>query len=113
MISTFVNSLLYVVADPFFWPSMAITVIIGIFIGSVVYDGCVQEIKKFMISMLAYVFMIVAVTTERIYPSLIDGVERVHNPFAGISTVLLVTIFYLLGMWLGVLVTKKAHPEHN
>lgn len=106
-----VDSFLYVISDGYFWPSMAVTTMIGLFIGSVIYDGCVQEIKKFMISMLAYAFMIITVTTERILPLFYDGVFRTHRPFSSIATVLLVTLFYLLGMWLGVLTTKKAHPD--
>jgi len=107
------NSFAYVISDGFFWPSMAVTVMIGLFVGSTIYDGCVAEVKKMIISLFIYAGIIITITSERIYPSLIDGIERVHNPFAGITTILTVTIFYLLGMLVGVLVTKHAHPEHN
>lgn len=107
------NSFIYVMSDGFFWPSMAITVMIGIFVGSTVYDGCVAEMKKMILSLFIYAGIIITVTSSRIFPSLFDGVNRVHNPFSGIATILLVTIFYLLGMCLGVCITKHAHPTHN
>lgn len=108
-----INSFIYVMSDGFFWPSMAITAMIGTFIGSTVYGGCVAEMKKMILSLFIYAGIIITVTSERIFPSLMDGVSRVHNPFAGISTILLVTLFYLLGMYLGVCITKHAHSEHN
>lgn len=110
--NSLISSFAYVAKDSYFLPSMAITVIIGLFIGAVLYDGCVQEIKKLIISMLAYAIMIIAVTTERIIPSFFDGVVRVHQPFAGVATVISITIFYVLGMVIGILVTKHAHPDH-
>lgn len=106
------QSIIYVTSDSFFWPSMAITTMIGLFIGAVLYDGCIREIKKLIISMLAYAFMVITVTVERIVPSFFDGVFRIHNPFAGTVTVLAVTLFYLLGMVIGILITKYAHPNH-
>jgi len=110
ILQSFWQSVLYVIADGFFWPSMAVVVMIGVFIGSVLYDGCVKEIKKMLISVFAYAFMIMSVNFTRVLPQM--GTEQiidVRKPLASIGTIFLVTIFYLLGMWLGVMTTGHAH----
>jgi len=103
------DSFLYVVKDQYFFPSMAIVVMIGIFIGSTVYDGCVRELKKMMLSLGIYAAMIITITSERIIPALFEGVFRIHRPFAGIVTVLLITFFYFIGMLVGTVITRHAH----
>jgi len=105
------ESIIYVMTDNFFWPSMAVTVIIGMFIGSALYDGCVQEVRKMILSLMIYASLITAVTSERVIPLFYDGVFRQHHPFSGIATIILVTIFYLLGMWLGVFVTNQSNKH--
>jgi len=103
------ESILYVIADGYFWPSMAIIVMIGLFVGSTIYDGCIKEIKKMLISLSIYGLMIIAVTSSRVVPDFFDGRFLVHHPFSGVATVLLVTIFYSLGLFIGVKITRHAH----
>lgn len=103
------ESILYVISDPYFWPSMSAIVMIGIFIGSTLYDGCVKEIKKMLLSLSVYGLMIVTVTSSRVLPDFFDGRFVTHHPFSGVATVLLVTIFYSLGLFGGVRITKHVH----
>jgi hypothetical protein len=107
-----IPSFLYVVADTFFWPSMGMTVTIGIFIGSVLYDGILSDVKKMMISLVCYAVLIAAVNLSRVIPqlSIMDG-SKAYQPFASIMTLLLVSIFYAIGAFMGVWITKKAHPK--
>jgi len=113
ILQSFWESVLYVMADPYFWPSMAIIVMIGLFIGSTIYDGCVKEIKKMILSLSIYGLMIITVISSRVLPDYFDGKFILHHPFSGIATVLLVTIFYSLGMYFGVLLTKHAHKGES
>ena len=112
ILQSFIESATYVASDAYFLPSMAATAIIGLFVGAVVYDGCVQDLKKMLISLFSYATLIMMVTAERVIPSFYDGVFRTHHPFSGIATILSVTLFYLLGMVVGVWITNKAHPQH-
>jgi len=106
----FLSSLKYITSDNFFWGSMAMVSIIGAFIGAVIYDGVLREVKKTIVVILAYAFLIITVTLERVIPQL-DRItpESLYMPFAGIETILIITLFYILGMLLGVFLTKKAH----
>ncbi len=102
------QSLLYITADPFFWPSMSFTTLIGIFVGSVVYDGDMEQIRKALITLSSYCFMLFTITATRVIPTIPYAVHA-ERSFAGIVTIVLVTIFYILGMFLGVYITRKAH----
>ena len=109
ILQSLLDSFLYVIADIYFWPSMAVIVMIGIFIGSVLYGGCIRELKKMIISMSIYGLLIATVTSSRVLPDFVDGRFIAHHPFSGVATIVLVTIFYLLGTYLGVRITKHAH----
>ena len=109
LLQSLLNSFIYVISDVYFWPSMAVIVMIGIFIGSVLYDGCIKEIKKMVVSLSIYALLIITVTSERVIPDFADGRFIIHHPFSGVSTVILVTLFYLIGTYLGVKITKHAH----
>lgn len=100
----------YVTNDSYFWISMSITTCIGIFIGAVLYDGLLNEVKKLVFSILSYAFLILMTNVSRIMPIINSGsVHDTKQPFAGTVTILFVTIFYLFGLWLGVYTVNKAH----
>lgn len=109
MIQSIWDSIIYVMSDAYFWPAMGIIVMMGLFVGSTLYDGCIKEVKKMVISLSIYALMIIAVTSSRVVPLFFDNRFIKHHPFSGIATVLLVTIFYLLGIWIGVKVTNHVH----
>lgn len=100
----------YVTTDDWFWVSMAFTTIIGLFIGSVIYNGDLKEIKKGLVSLAAYGMMIIFTTTTRSLPKVTEVTPgREYMYFVGTATVLVVTFFYLFGMQLGVIITRLAH----
>jgi hypothetical protein len=109
ILNSLLQSLLYVIADSYFWPSMAVIVMIGLFIGSTIYDGCVKEVRKMMLSLFIYALMIITVTSERVLPDIFEGKFLAHHPFSGVCTVFLVTLFYAIGMIVGTSITKHAH----
>lgn len=109
LLQSLLSSFTYVISDVYFWPSMAVIMMIGVFIGSVLYDGCVKEVKKMVVSLSIYGLLIATVTSSRVIPDFAEGRFVLHHPFSGIATVVLVTLFYLLGIYLGVKITKHAH----
>lgn len=107
-------SLNYVTTDQFFWLAMGMTTVLGLFIGAVVYDGVIKDVKKVVIVLLSYVSILSFTNYARILPIIIkDGIHEQNQPLAGIVTILLVTFFYLLGMILGVFITNKAHKGNE
>jgi surface polysaccharide O-acyltransferase-like enzyme len=106
------ETITYIVNQDFFWASMGFTTLIGIFIGSVIYDGDMQQMKKGLIALGSYCLMLVISTSTRIIPQIYTTApEKTYQLFAGMTTITIVTFFYLLGMFLGVVITKKAHKE--
>ena len=106
------QAIFYVVSQPFFWASMGFTTLIGIFIGSVIYDGDLEQMKKGLIVLGSYCIILIISTSTRIFPQIAHTPEASsYQLYAGIITIFLVSIFYLLGMALGVVITKKAHKE--
>lgn len=104
----------YVMSDPFFIPSMAFTVMVGIFIGAVIYNGDVKEIKKALVALSSYIILISAVNLSRTIPQIlvVEAVNR-QKPLASVVTTFLVSLFYLAGMAWGIRIVKKAHNKHE
>lgn len=103
-----IESLKYVAGDYYFVPSMAIIAMMGIFIGAVIYNGDVKEIKKVIAVVLTYAALLAMANLSRIIP-LLGLTKNNYQPLAGMVTLFFVTIFYVLGMGWGVYLTKKAH----
>jgi len=105
-----INTYLYISASPFFWASMGMITATAMFIGAILYNGDLKKISKALISIASYSFLLLAVTTNRIYSVIsISGTDNPEQALAGILTIFITTIFYFLGMFLGVLVTKSQH----
>lgn len=100
----------YVTGDRYFWLSMAITFIIGMFISSSIYNGEVKEVKKLLIGLSSYASLIIMTTSARIYPQIIGTTagDMASHPFAGIMTIFVVTLFYAFGMAWGIRVVYHA-----
>jgi hypothetical protein len=108
------QAFIYVVTDSFFFPSMAFVTMVGIFIGAVIYDGNMRDLKKMLVSLICYGVLIAMVNLTRVIPQLpVTTPDKLHQPLASIETMLLVTIFYLLGTFVGVEVVKYAHRSYN
>lgn len=107
MIDQFFLALRYVAGAPYFWGSMGFTTAIAMFIGATMYDGQLTQVKKGLVSIFLYAFLLLQVTYSRIQPFL--TLNGTHDPklLAGIATIFLVTLFWCLGLFLGVLLFKK------
>lgn len=108
MMDFFLPAFPYVMGDMYFWPSMAFTTMIAIFVGAIVYDGIIEDVKKAVITLTSYIILLFIVNFTRISPLLKNvAPENRQMPFAGIVSLILVTAFYLLGLWLGVRIVKR------
>lgn len=110
----FIESLKYVTSDPYFVLAMSLTSCTGIFIGAVLYGGLMGEARKAIVAVLSYVGLLVASNVSRVLPIIArGGFHETYQPFAGLATILLVTLFYVIGVILGVRVTCRAHNCHK
>lgn len=103
--ASFLDSLIYIMSDQYFLLSMATTVMIGIFLGATLYDGLLDRLWKALISLSSYGLLMVATTSTRVIPMIEQGVFEQHHPLSGVATVVSVSVFYFLGMTIGVLTT--------
>lgn len=112
MINYTVASFKYVMSDLWFWPSMALTVIISMFVGALIYNGDFREVKKALIMLTTYVLFLLIVNAVRIFPQITFETTISHDsghPIAGLATIVFVTFFYLFGLIIGVKLVKVAH----
>lgn len=91
---------IYILQAPFFWGTMGFITAISMFIGVMVYDGKMSEVSKGLVSVGTYALMLLWVTAIRI-----SNVNWGNNAqaLAGIATIIFVTLFWSLGMFLGVM----------
>ena len=107
---TIIESLNYVLTAPYFWESMSLLTASGIFIGSVVYNGDYERLKRGLITLLPLISFWLMATISRI-----NSVEIANHyqAYAGTITILLVTIFYFIGMLMGVFITRHIHRKRD
>ncbi|MDE2233520.1 MAG: hypothetical protein KGJ90_05430 [Patescibacteria group bacterium] len=105
------TTLNYVVNAPYFWLSMGLVAGVSVFVGAIIYDGDLKTAWKGIISILTYGFFIFEITFTRIL-HLENGLS-VQDPtrYGGLLTILFVTIFWVIGMLLGVFASKKTHKR--
>jgi hypothetical protein len=109
----FGRSIAYVMQTPFFWQAMATVTIVAMIIGTMVYNGDLDKLWRGMLAIMTYGLLILFTTGTRIYSltrfTFTDAPKG--QTFAGISTIFLVTIFYLIGLFLGYAAHKLARKR--
>lgn len=102
--------ILYVVNSPGFWGSMGFTTATSMLVGALLYDGRLEEFKKGVITITTYGFFIFITMTSRIAPQIqqLDP-DKIQIAWGGTVTVFIVTIFYVLGLGLGVSCFRVPH----
>lgn len=111
------DALMYVISFPYFWISMGVTVASSMFIGAILYNGDVRALVKGMVSLITYFALLMTVTVTRVNISLVSALSHDRSndymAYAGIVTLLIVTLFYVTGLLLGVFVVKKARKAKH
>ena len=100
----------YVMNAPYFVQTMGLTTASSMFIGATLYNGDLKTLAKGMITLIPYVLLLLAVTIIRLTSN------PITNPVlacAGLATIIFLTIFYVLGLLLGVEVVKLAHKDKS
>lgn len=102
------RSFTYVVFAPFFWQAMALVTIISMFVGVLVYNGDLGKLGKTTMTIITYGGMIMLTSITRIYSYTQFSFAQMlqGQGLAGPMTILIVTIFYLIGLYLGLVAHK-------
>jgi len=115
MIDLIMKATIFVMGDMYFWPAMTFTTLVGIFIGAVIHDGDMKQVTRTLISIVSYAILITTVNLTRIIPQLNLLNKQIpiayNQAFASPVTIVVVTLFYLLGVFLGVCLVKRAHKK--
>lgn len=105
------KSLIFVAQSDYFYQAMAAVTIIAMMIGSLLYNGDLNQLKKAALTIFTYGGMIVLTNMARIISS-DTGVIRIMmvngQAFNGTTTVIYVTLFYMIGVAIGVWVHKRS-----
>lgn len=98
-----------------FWGSMGFTTAMAMFVGVMMFDGNMEQTKKGTIAVLSYAGMILWTTTIRILPNAIDRgfIYADGRPFAGIATIIFLTLAWLLGILIGVNIFRLRNKENK
>jgi len=100
----------YVTKANLFWASMGFTTAIAMFIGAILYNGELSQVKKGLASVGSYAVLLIWTTIVRVLGVFDDPVKGAlqrqfpQMAFAGILTIILISFFWILGIYLGVII---------
>lgn len=107
------STIQYITSAPLFWQSMGFTSAMFVFIGGVIYDGRVEEAKKGLITIGAYVSMLIWVTILRVNDRVYNSAnysrlsrENASMAYAGVITIFFITLSCVFGIALGVFIIR-------
>ena len=102
----------YMSQSPYFWLSMGMTTAVAMFVGAIIYDGDLGAMNKGIISVGFYAAFLLQVSYSRASNYLfLTGKIANHQTYANILTVLFLTMFWVIGIFLGVYISCKVRER--
>lgn len=106
------NNIAYITGAPFFWQLMAVTTIIAMFIGAMLHNGDFKGLRKHILSLGAYVLMLLTTTIARVTPIYFAKKheftpENLAQIWANPITIFFLTFFWFFGLFWGVCLVNK------
>lgn len=102
----------YISQAPYFWASMGLITGIGMFIGSIIYNGDVKAMSKALITLTVYITLLTSINATRIYSIYCNiGIENPTMAFGGTMTSIIISLFYIAGMYSGVILTRRVRSK--
>lgn len=103
-VDTIIQAIEYVVTGLFFWQAMAMVTILAMMIGSTICNGDFKSYIKATILIISYSSLLLLTSLARIIGNngLGEKPELTYQALAGVTTIILITLFYLIGLFLGV-----------
>ena len=101
------NTLNYVVEGYLFWHTIGFTIATAIFIGATLYDGDTTTLKKGLITVGTYAGFLFMLNAGRLIGAEVFNINHAQR-YAGLMSLVLITIAYLSGLIMGVHTVKYA-----
>lgn len=101
-----------------FWLGMGLTVSVGMLIGGTFYNGDLTKAGKGIAMLFSYILLLTFFTYSRVAEvGRTIGFSRPEQAYAGMVTTLVVSFFYLLGIYIGVFylrwMKRNNYPGHE
>lgn len=113
-LTDFYLSLVYVSNASYFWQSMGAVVACSVFIGAILYNGDLDRLSKGIVTTGAYASLLFTMTISRVLDTFSrTGVRNADMALAGSSSILIVTLFYFMGLIIGVYLVKFIHRNQH
>ena len=109
---TFLLSIQYVTNGPYFWGSMGFIVASAMLIGTLIFGSNHGQIYKFLLGLFTYLIMLTFVNLTRAIDSITSDFTQLQiaRAYASTITVFIVSFFWVLGLFLGMVIDKfKKH----
>ena len=101
----------YIRSAPYFWGSMGFVVAIAMLIGTIVYGSNYKQIYKFILSLFIYLILLAIINFTRANDALnLNNNIPTHaqrvTAYASTGTIIIVTFFWVSGLFLGLAIDK-------
>jgi len=95
----------YITTAPYFWFTMGLVASAAMFVGAIIFDGNLSTTARGVIGLLSYIFFLIQVQLNRVTFTLNSGKSPgiKHMAYAGTVTIAIISVFWLFGVFLGVL----------
>lgn len=108
------NSLLYISQAPYFIETLGLVMACSAWVGASVYNGDLKMLTKGIITIGSYAAFLYLITSTRVNNVVNTvGITNQVMAYAGLVTILVLTIFYILGMIIGVLTIYLVHKNKH
>lgn len=111
----FLETSQYVVNVPYFWITMGTIVSIAMFIGALIFNSDIRALTKSLISLTIYESFLVFVQFNRInnYYTFTEKNQNKYMAYAQMVTLVYITTFWVLGLIIGVIVSRIIRKKVN
>ena len=99
----------YVISAPNFWTGIGFLTATAMFVGGVLYNGDIPQAKKGIVSFLIYVAFVSWIGLCRKLDSFGPDITHPERVFASTIVILITTICYIFGIFLGVYIVSLKH----
>lgn len=110
MFNDIILTINYITGASFFYQTMGMTAAASIFLGAAFYNGEIKQMWKAVIVVITYASLLLLAITSRVNQALQDPSmpHNVHLAYASSITILFLTIYYILGLIIGVYTVQRA-----
>ena len=105
----------YVMNGPYFWSLMGWTTATAVFIGAMLYNGDFERLRRGVITISAYAGLLWLINWARVTDSITHKgiLTNAGMAYAGLTTIVFVTLAYMLGLVIGYLTVRRSRRQRS